>query len=760
MAYDGWLSLGGAEVVNRERTLAYASSFLPGLMLGDCSSCRGLHAALDDAPYVSPAVDDAPWYDPNDAVSGRFYGLFPLSFTGFEDSTRTGTAVEATDTGGTVTGLRDASREMLVDGVMVAQDDEALAYGMAWLRSVLRGSACTSSVTCEGDDLCYFAACPPSEPEWTETGVNLTHNPAMNAIGGERVVSQNRIWNPRFVGPGTSGFGWFGQGSYTSSGGILTETFSAAATNRTLAQSKTFAVQVGQKWTHSIKVKVVSAAGTRKFRVYAPSSAGTWQVASVDLQPGDQTTLSLSFTADIATTYLLLAVDAVAAGDVYEISEPIASATAGPIAYFDGSFARDDPYLYRWEGNPDASTSTRFVQHLDGWTAVGGEAMASQRWANSADQSLRLTTRAASGSVVQVATESSGWLTPGTAFLARAVSHVEQSSQGAGPTLRFTVTGHPERTVEASAPDKPGDTPLSLLFTTPSDGSSYQLELVNPAPSGAPDVWFDDVTVQQTDYVVPWRRVLRTYRQVTVIGPPTVTQEFSPRAGAICKVEFILNAGVPWQYGYPALVGSVDVAGLQDEPPQATASDPFFMLDDGPLDPCVQPAVPLPVQDPLCDPIPTPPTYPFVDVGCPVTEPTSAFAAYISGSLVPLWSESVPVITLTTGSRAARGVRVRLLPQALPQQMPGDLDPCSSCLAFTVTYIPPSSSMVLDGMIERVVLSRPGGVLQAADHLLGRPTDGSDYGWTSLTCGTPYFLVVESAPGALDHVELSMVARR
>lgn len=161
MAWIGYYTLGGIEVINAARTEAYAKNaglgwFKPvikndslALMLGET--------------YSSPLQDDAPWTDPDDPASYDFFGFYPLEITGIEDSTGSATITESTLDGGIVGRIRRTTRTMVFSGVLVAASECGAEYGMRWLRSALVGGACIGRAdqACGGTDLC-FLSCEPT----------------------------------------------------------------------------------------------------------------------------------------------------------------------------------------------------------------------------------------------------------------------------------------------------------------------------------------------------------------------------------------------------------------------------------------------------------------------------------------------------------------------------------------------------------------------------------------------------------------------
>jgi hypothetical protein len=169
MAWHGYVSYAGNEIINAPRTEAYAATAgLPWFR--PVYRNDSLAPMLGDPGYHSPLVDDAPWTDPVFPESYRFYGLFPLDIAGLEDSTRSSTVVESTGNGGNSGRLRHGSRSVVFSGLLIAEDDAAAEYGMQWLKQALLGGACGPNAgDCSGDDLCYLAY----EPFVDVDGANL-----------------------------------------------------------------------------------------------------------------------------------------------------------------------------------------------------------------------------------------------------------------------------------------------------------------------------------------------------------------------------------------------------------------------------------------------------------------------------------------------------------------------------------------------------------------------------------------------------------
>lgn len=173
MTYKGFLSLGGVELVNAERTLAYVQNLLPEFPLRSLPEANSgrLRVALEDDPYESPVLDGADWVNINDPATHGFYGLYPLEIIGIGDSTRTAETTESILDGGSVGESRHATRSMKLRAMMIASDDLSLEAGMTWLRAAAETGTCgIHDGTCGQSDLRYFLALPEvCEEKWSAT---------------------------------------------------------------------------------------------------------------------------------------------------------------------------------------------------------------------------------------------------------------------------------------------------------------------------------------------------------------------------------------------------------------------------------------------------------------------------------------------------------------------------------------------------------------------------------------------------------------
>lgn len=166
MAYLGWFSFGGTEVINGPRFEAYAKNLgIPGFR--PYFKFPELATALGEFPYRSPFQDvDVPWADPDNPDLYDFIGFYPTDVSGLESSSRTSTVVENTSDGGVPGRLRHATKQIVFTGILVASSDRGADAGFDWLKSALLTGALGSCIGggCSGTQLCYLYG----EPELSD----------------------------------------------------------------------------------------------------------------------------------------------------------------------------------------------------------------------------------------------------------------------------------------------------------------------------------------------------------------------------------------------------------------------------------------------------------------------------------------------------------------------------------------------------------------------------------------------------------------
>jgi hypothetical protein len=159
MSWDGYFTLDGAEFINVDRFRAYAGS---APWFTNAFPTSSLSWALDET-YVDPETDLAPWYDTDVPVSGDFWGFYPTSIDGIESSSRSASTVESTGDGGVPGRIRHAIKSATFAGFLAGSSEQAVEYGMKWLRRTLLGGLCSPQDARKqalGADLVYLGAEP------------------------------------------------------------------------------------------------------------------------------------------------------------------------------------------------------------------------------------------------------------------------------------------------------------------------------------------------------------------------------------------------------------------------------------------------------------------------------------------------------------------------------------------------------------------------------------------------------------------------
>lgn len=208
MPFDGYLELGGVEIINVERTQKYVRHMAPHIALPQIERYEGLHIALGDAPYESPALDGAEWVSTDiheyggfvgeyslhtDTATHRFYGMYPLEIQGVGDSTYSAEMTEGVLSGGRTGVGREASRSIRVHGLLIGADPLAAQLGREWLKGVLDAEDCTMhDSACGTSDMRYFLDFPEVCGVWVKghagdgvgfSEVNVQNSPLIASSG-------------------------------------------------------------------------------------------------------------------------------------------------------------------------------------------------------------------------------------------------------------------------------------------------------------------------------------------------------------------------------------------------------------------------------------------------------------------------------------------------------------------------------------------------------------------------------------------------
>lgn len=185
--WNGYLAMGGLEVLNSPRAVAYArTGGCPPNWLEDPDPCDTLEEALGQPNYSLDEITQAPWHDPRLPESLRFYGAYVIGLENISDATTEAESIQRIGPGGVVTGIREASRRVRALIMLSAEGSDALEHGMQWLKATTKGNACgVHGSACGKADLEFFVTCPPSvsdfatPDEWqvaVDAGRRYLHN--------------------------------------------------------------------------------------------------------------------------------------------------------------------------------------------------------------------------------------------------------------------------------------------------------------------------------------------------------------------------------------------------------------------------------------------------------------------------------------------------------------------------------------------------------------------------------------------------------
>lgn len=381
--FDGFLQVGGVEVINNERVRGYAATIDCPFTLRDipCDTLEPALAAIaeeDGAPAPMPYTYDniigSPWYDATvPDVSSRFLGVFATRVAGIYSSTRTAQVTEGITDGGTLGMQRRTTREVRVTGFLLAKGRDALEYGSRWLDAALDPDACgRHGEQCGTTDLSYLTACPPAledfqgssevpQPDletWNLVGTNLWTNPRAVAagVGTWGAVTNGTASNiTTFPGPVTSARRYTTTtagaaarlwcptlGLATPDNGapvrvLVTVNASAPITGGFLAARANIAASTGEvRLNWSLPGNTIPA-GVSVIEAWGNSFAG----------------------AATATSGFVIGGIPPSVGATLDVTEILVEELAGPGAvYFDGSTADTATDRFGWTGAVDGSTST------------------------------------------------------------------------------------------------------------------------------------------------------------------------------------------------------------------------------------------------------------------------------------------------------------------------------------------------------------------------------------------------------------------
>jgi hypothetical protein len=787
MAWEGWYEFGGVEIINTDRTEAYAKHASVGWFKPVYNN--GTLAQLTDEPeYTSPLQDDAPWLDPDSPASQGFYGAYPLEITGIEDSTVTAPVTESTGDGGVVGRTRRATRSVVFNLALIGEDECATEYGFNWLRDALSGGPCTgrSDQDCNiGNNLC-FLACPPGLDMFTP---------------------------------------------YVPEGGTTT----ATVARRNLSTNPSMEKSVAGWSANSgvgVPSRVLSNASHGSGRLQATGTNTTTKASVVQgvapLAPGDVISISAKVRSDAKRLNKNGSMDANVASWVGGGTATIKHAPA-ELGYVNGAG------IISW-GINHAALGESIAQAVTG-LVIGRSytltAVLKNNDANAAKAkpALRIAGMVNSSAVTTVGT----WTRRTITFTATATAHtiavVNTSTTARGNTyvdeMYLTANATPTKGLlnvatdggtlitefqPAWAPDANGWSVVSGTITVPAgatgilvrpgvvtagnyndylgvdevliekaptvgtyfdgdtgDTSLYQYDWVGPAglsTSTQSDLTVDPATVPDPppfDPSICFEALLRSLHAcTTTVGPVVTGKRTTTNGGCVWTVSVTVVAANPVVFSdeKPLIRGfgdpNVEVPYIGGIIPPGGSFDA-----DGFIETEVDCAVPTwqPLVDPECPIVIAPPAVPSISLSCfefPVNYKRRQFT--IPPQRVPLWGKIVPYFEILTPGGEVRSLRLRFY--ADPD---GDgstvQDACSFCGDIVFSYIPAGSAMIFDGADHQVYVQAPNGTRQRADALVFG-SDGAPFEWPELTCGYGYVVTLDlPQTGTVPVVNMSLYSR-
>lgn len=375
-----------------------------------------------------------------------------------------------------------------------------------------------------------------------------------------------------------------------------------------------------------------------------------------------------------------------------------------PGDFFDGSTAARDNITYAWTGAVGGSISEARAVGVEGW---GGASTGTAR-------------------IVQVTTGlGSGVRAARMLFLSDAPSAGSRLGMANAPGHHAAV----EQLVYY----------VGSIVASPSRAQRLAARITYLTFIGAPIVSYHGDQV-----VVPAGGVVRL--TVAAQAPPTA-------AWAIVEAVDIAGSGwSAWQGGdwLDADAAMITLDSLYPYFDGNTPDEPGFIYAwEGEVNrsissrTTVEVAVPDPLQDPDCDPIPTPPRPPKIEAACIVeVGEWRRYTLAIPASAVRRWSAAVPTVILQTGGTAERQVRIRFYPN--PNGVSADLVDKSVWEAeLILTYIPALTELTIDGVARRTSARVGGAEPVTANHLL-YGTGGGPATWPELACGVGYVITLDT----------------
>lgn len=506
--YDGYLQLGGDELANKARFKKYIEdSGFPWVKPIPQAEADALRAALGDAPYTTPAGDNAPWYDPADPASANFWGLYVTGISGDEDSTRTATTTQAITAGGTSSVPRNGTREMRVTAVLAARDELAMESGMKWLNRVLDPADCAPDVDCGVMTLCGYAVVPgylDSCDPWDYPASVIRTNETVDPM----FVNGSTYWTPAAAGSAFNSSGSFANFALTTAAGSLVSLFY----ERNIKPAAAGDVISGRITVTNRNATAITL--NAQIATYlATAAVGSTNGAAVSIPAGGTAVLTVdgaAIGAGVDGYRLLVRASAagVPANSLFSVSraQTVKEPTAGAFFYGSGTPSSED-HSNVWTGKPNASASMQFragvnaARHLNEITVISGATVNTKRsMPNGVVREIEFGISAGTPwffgdpmSVLSGTTDAAGATTfyddgrlvsINHLFDPRAVSAANWVSSGAAGTLTYLFTSP----VTAGIPGYANSDSRTMRYVASAAGASYDIGPATAVPPMRPVV--------------------------------------------------------------------------------------------------------------------------------------------------------------------------------------------------------------------------------------------------------------------------------
>jgi hypothetical protein len=201
MGWYGYFVFGGNEIINTERTEKYIEDARqPWFQAIYNSTSVG---TLTGETYVDPWNDPAPWSDPDQPDTNRFWGAYPLDISGLEDDTRQAVVTENVVDGGWVGPVRKGSRSIVFNVMLSGEDECAVEAGFRWLKQALTAVSCTDE-SVNGSELCYYSCEPCLFDNCTAEQIAQCREETIRTLRNVKIVSGPTVTARRTTSNGAS----------------------------------------------------------------------------------------------------------------------------------------------------------------------------------------------------------------------------------------------------------------------------------------------------------------------------------------------------------------------------------------------------------------------------------------------------------------------------------------------------------------------------------------------------------------------------